>query len=275
MFCPNCGTNNPDNAVVCGNCGTPFNQGQPANVQPTYTAQPVYNQVGAPVSKKEYFKNMPSPKAKSLSLISLILAVVLVVSVAATYFVVTNTSLVDIPLIQMAAGSEIDDFEDRLDTIDDYSDRMDDEYDRIKDDLSDDEQEIMEDFIESYRDCADTFSVNNIKAVLNKYEDLSDIEAFEDMDMDIDELEEMNDIIGIFTLVPLCFLIFILIFAALGGFLKIRGLVITSLIFSILYTLILCGVLWCIILAVVHIALIVVLTKRNAEYKEYKKSFGM
>ena len=48
-FCGNCGTQVPDNANVCSNCGTPFAVAQPAQPvqpvqQPVQPAQPVYTQ---------------------------------------------------------------------------------------------------------------------------------------------------------------------------------------------------------------------------------------
>lgn len=284
MFCPNCGTNNPDNAYACGNCGTILTQDQPAYTQPEYSqpmyAQPANNQVGMPVSKKEYFKTMPSAKAKSLSLVSLILAVVLVVSVVATYFVVTNTSAENIPFIGLALdiGDTDGEFDDTMEDLEEKAQRLDEQYDIEKDHYSDEDQEIIEDILEAINDCVDSFSLNNIKATVNAYEDFDEIDDVEQIDGFtnlLDEIEELDELLNIVTLILIGFVVFILLFAALGGFLKNRGLLIVSLVFSIIHTLVLCGVLWFIILVAIHIALIVVLTQRANEYKNYKKTFGM
>lgn len=268
MFCPNCGTNNPDNAVVCGTCGTPFAQAQPVYAQPT----------GAVMSKKDYFKNSPSNKAKSLSKIALILAVVLVVSIISTYFVTMNTSVDKIPFISMAVDeSDLGDFDEMYDEADEMSDKLDDSYDKEKDEFSDEEQEVIEDFIEAAKDLGDCISISNCKAVLSASDDILEIDGIEILDDVASLSSELDDLIDAFNIISgvlIGFILFILIFAALGGFLKIRGLVIASLIFSLIHTFLLCGILWVIITAVIHIALIVVLTQRNAEYKNYKKSIG-
>lgn len=61
MFCPNCGTQVPEDANACPNCGTFLKSAQPAPEapvyqapvqQPTYQAAPVYN--AAPVSTIPY-----------------------------------------------------------------------------------------------------------------------------------------------------------------------------------------------------------------------------
>lgn len=43
MFCPNCGTQNPDGTVFCAGCGTNLNAQQAPAQQPVYQ-QPVYRQ---------------------------------------------------------------------------------------------------------------------------------------------------------------------------------------------------------------------------------------
>lgn len=52
MFCPNCGTQVPEDANACPNCGTFLKSAQPAPEAPVYQAAPVYN--AAPVNTIPY-----------------------------------------------------------------------------------------------------------------------------------------------------------------------------------------------------------------------------
>lgn len=49
MFCSNCGNEIPNDAVVCGVCGTPTGEGAPQQ-GPQYQAQPQYPYPPAPVA---------------------------------------------------------------------------------------------------------------------------------------------------------------------------------------------------------------------------------
>ena len=64
MFCPNCGTKNPDAAAFCGSCGTPLptNPQQQAQAQPQPQPQPQPQQpVGAAAGTAPVPNAMPAP----------------------------------------------------------------------------------------------------------------------------------------------------------------------------------------------------------------------
>ncbi len=83
MFCPNCGSQNPDNAVSCATCGAQFAPAQPAQpvyqqpAQPTYqqpVQQPVYQQPGYP--QQPVYAAKPSVPGKGLGIASMVVGIV-------------------------------------------------------------------------------------------------------------------------------------------------------------------------------------------------------
>ncbi|MBR6548573.1 MAG: zinc-ribbon domain-containing protein [Clostridia bacterium] len=80
MFCPNCGTQNPDNANVCMNCGNALRQQapvQPAYQQPAYQ-QPMYQQpmYQQPAYQQPMYEAPVSGGSKGMKITGMILGII-------------------------------------------------------------------------------------------------------------------------------------------------------------------------------------------------------
>lgn len=108
MRCPSCGTDLADGVAFCGSCGHSFNQ---------QTKRPSNN------------------ASKLIPLTFLLTVVLLVISIILPF----TTSILEIPVVNMAfniSGESIDDLKDEMDDLKDEYNRMDDRFDANKDMLS-------------------------------------------------------------------------------------------------------------------------------------------
>ena len=108
MFCPNCGTNLPDGAGFCAECGAQLNAAQP-------TAPQAARHAGPKLSKSEYLKTQASPNAKKLVKTSWILLAVCVLILALGLNTCLNGPFYEIPVFKMALG---DDYADAMGELD-------------------------------------------------------------------------------------------------------------------------------------------------------------
>lgn len=271
MFCPYCGTNLPDNSQSCSACGASLTPAEPTTqVPPTMPTTP------APiVSKNKYFSTMATPKIQTFSRVAWIVAIVLIVALVGSYFAVLNTSFEKIPVVSLAlsaAGADEDEIDEAKDAMKELVEEAEDTIEIYEDELSSGDRKLIEKALKVMEDCADSISLNNINRLSDVADDIVDIEVdganvFED---EFDSIQEdLEEMLSAISGVILGAMIFVLIFSALGGLLRIRGLVITGLVFSVLYTLIFCGVLWLLLIVLIHSVLIYLLSQMNAEYKAY------
>lgn len=242
MFCPNCGIDLPDGSPFCPNCGASMEQ-------------PVYADPYA-----------PAPQAKTgfsgAKLIALILTVACIVTMVLSYVVVTNTSVEDLAIIQMA---DVD-----TDEIDDMKDDMEESYDELKDyckelDLSSKEEKKVDKLLDAYKALSKSISINNLKKAVKAVEEAAEIDEIGDHADALEDMEEASQILNTISTVFLVAMLFCLAFCALGGFFRVRGLVITGLIFSVIYGFVFCGILFVILFAVIDIALCVFIGKAKKE----------
>ena len=170
-------------------------------------------------------------------------------------------------------------FAELKDELYDQISDMEDDLDDIRDDLSPEEEEWCERFVEIGYALAEDFSLENISDVFDHVEALA--EVAEDSEVfgtdDLDDLFDIFDGIDTAILTAINTALFIsmawaLIWGLIGGGLRIRGFVIAGLVFSLFYTGICCGALVTLLVLAIHIALIVIITMINREYRAYKAS---
>lgn len=280
MFCSKCGTENPAGSF-CRNCGEALPAPAPTPVQPAVEVQPA----AAPKSqvigtrtltKNEYIKTAATPKCKRNVKISLILTLVIIASMVASYFVTVNTHIVDIPFISLAYSMADDDTaEDFDDTINEAKTELDDARDALdeqRDNFSEEELEAAETLLDSAEKCVDCFSINNIKNLVKTSEETADF-LYEEHNFDLGINDDIDTIIPILNTISAILIVCIaltLFFSVLGGLVKNRLLVVLGMIGSFVYCLTFCSVVLAIIVLIAHIALIVVLSNIISEYKSNK-----
>lgn len=121
MFCPNCGTQIPDDSTFCSACGNtvkantaPATQPQ---VQPQVQPQPAAPGYGAgarPVAKMKFFFNVAPSNKKMMAIVALILGLACALSVFLAFGRTTRGSIFEIPILTLAD----DDFGELQDELD-------------------------------------------------------------------------------------------------------------------------------------------------------------
>lgn len=238
MTCPSCGTNLAEGATFCPICGM--------TIVSTQTS-----------AKKEAVR-------KGIALLPLILTIVCCLALIISYFVVMNTSIEDLSVIAAISaitGEDLDEFEDMKDELKANYKQLDAQFDDYKDDLSSKEEKKVEKCLDSFKALSRSLSISNMNQAISAAKDVAKIDAVEDMDLDdeLDILDEAAQILNIISIVILVLMLICLAFCACGGFLRVQGLVITGLVFSLLYGLIFCGILFTILFLALDVALVVVL----------------
>ena len=262
MFCTKCGKELPDGTAFCTQCGNKLNATAPAPAAPAAPAQS---------------RPVPQPKAGipalpfGLSLnkfLALVLAAVCVLCLVVSYFYIMNTSFEKIPLVSWVVGDDADDLKDAKKELQQIVKNAEKDLDDIEDALTKKEFKVVKNVLSVAKKCSKSVSINNLKALAGAIKDVSkldssDIGVLRNIGTTVDD--EVTDILGVISTVVLVAMLFALAFTACGGFLKIRGLVITGLIFSLIYGFILCGFLFVLLFAASHIALFIFIGKAKAE----------
>lgn len=268
MFCPECGTNQPDGTQFCAECGAKFEQAAPtANVRP-----------GILVNKKEYISTMATPNTKKIAKLLPILVVVCIVVMIFGHISMLHTSIEDIPAVSMLLGDDKDEFEDAKDELDDLLDDVKDTYkyyeDEIEDELDKKELKFIDQLFDDMKACTKTFSISNMKNLIKTVEKVSDTDAADYLDLD-DDFDELEEIIAVFdglTTGMLIASLMSLLFTIIGGLCRVKGLVIAGLIFSTIFCFLMYGWLFVILNAAAHIVLIKFMGDVDKEYKAYRAS---
>lgn len=249
MFCPNCGTNLPDGAGFCAECGTQLNAAQSSASQTAY-------QPGQALKKGEYLKTQASPKAKQLVKISWGLLVVCVLILALGLNACLNGPFYEIPVFKMALG---DDYADAMGELDDIIDEAEDGIDALEDEFGDEfDEDELEEIVEMAEKMVDNMSINNVTKLAKLMKETEVVEV-------------MNIFVSVLWV---CFGLVMLV-TVLGGLFKKTGLVITALILAVPVCIAFSGTLSVILALVAYIALAVVLSKINKEYRAYRKSLKL
>ncbi len=253
MFCNKCGTKLPDGTTFCTECG--------ANLAPIKKSEPTPKAEPAP--EKSAAKAIPEvkiPEVKLPDLKKLDKPVLVLVTMALSILLIIMgiSSTMNMPFYEIPAASFLLDMsgdedaaEELLDSVDESIDDMEDELNFKEDFMDDDEVEAVEDVIKSMKTLKNEFSINNF----NKFvELLEDIDEDFNSGFDVDEIDEIQAIMG--TLVAIIRGSFVLpvLFWVLGGLRKSAGLTITAMVFTTISQLIYCGLLWVIISLAVGVA---------------------
>ena len=72
MFCPNCGTQNTDQAAFCVSCGTPLKNPAETNPTPIPTPPPTFNPNPLPNPGYQQFGQQPAPQDKADTILTIV-----------------------------------------------------------------------------------------------------------------------------------------------------------------------------------------------------------
>lgn len=295
MFCPECGANHPDGTIFCSECGASIGAPQPAAQQPApqsapqyaapqyaapvYQAQPGYpNYHGAPVnplSKKDYIKQQATPAVKTASKLVLVLLAVCLVIMVIGHITLVNTSIEDIAIISTimeVSGEDTDAFDDMKDEMDYYADLYDEIYEYMEDDFSKKEKNAAKELVEAMEACGDDLSINNLSKLLKAAEKVSDTDAAEYFDLEdaFDDLEGIGEIMDGAATGLLISAIGALLFTIIGALTRVNVLVVLGAIGATGFCAVMYGFLFVVLILAAHIGMIVMLSKVNKEYKDYR-----
>lgn len=278
MFCPHCGANIPDDSKCCSNCGARL-------VDDSSAKQGAASTVPAGLSKGKYLASFATPKTKTFGLVSRLAALLCAVLFVVSYIAAMNTSIEDLPIITNIAGlagADVDELKDAKSDMKDALDEMEEIFEEAEDKLSSDEKKACERVIDATKDFSKSMSINNTKNVVKAvekfgkldFDDAKEVESIVKNDID-EAVESVEEVLDAISAVVLWFMIIPCVFTVLGGLFRIRGLVITGLIFLFFYGFTFCPLVLFVILVIVHAALIFITSKINGEYKAYRAAtFG-
>lgn len=283
MFCTKCGSQIPEGGS-CPNCN-PVAQVPPVETQVPSVDTPItpvesqaqsvcMAQTGVKLRKGQYISQLAPTSVKTFSLVGLIATCLAIVFFIGCYFSFINTSFEDIPVIKM---TEVD-IEEAKDGMDEAANKLDDLLDEAKDEgFEDDYIDAVDEAKEAVEKLSDSFSIGNIRAFLKTAREFNDVcddyEEYGDEKIDLDEMDALEMVLNYISYGAIGFVVFCAIFTLLGGFLKKNGLVIPGMLFTLFYTLVLCGALFVALGLILHVAMIVSNAIVNSSYKKYKKSF--
>ena len=264
MFCTQCGKELPDGTAFCTQCGANLSANSPASAAPAQSYANPQPKAGGPAL----------PFGLSLNkLLCLVLAAACVLCLVISYFSALNTSFEQIHVVYWVVGDDADELKDAKKELQKIVYDAEKDLDDIEDVLTKKEFTVVKNALNVSKKCAKSVSINNLKALAGAIEDVSKLDSSEigvlrGIGNTVDD--EVTEILDVISTVILVAMLFALAFSACGGFLKIRGLVITGLIFSVIYGLIFCGFLFVLLFAVSHIALYIFIGKAKAEAKAEK-----
>lgn len=245
MNCPSCGTILAEGSTFCPVCGSPI----------------VSTNVTPPSAAKQSIR-------QSLKAAPLILTVLCIVALIVSFFVVINTSIEDLSVLTMLStisGEDLDEFDDIKDQAKANYKEMSAQFEYYEDDLSKKDQKKVEKCLDDFKALSKSLSIQNMKDFVSSAKSVASIDEVEEMGLDeeVEALDDISKILDIVFIVILVFMLICLACCACGGFFRITGLVITGLVFSLLYGLSICGIGFMILFGVIEVALIVVLSAKN------------
>lgn len=273
MFCPQCGTPNSDQNFVCISCGAPLKEG--AAAAPAATDMKV--------KKNKYLATIAPKNIKNLGIAVWILTLVCALAMILSVVSVRNTSLEDIPFVSAAltiSGFNYDVMDEAKEELEESVEELEDILDEYEDELSDREIEFLEYTIDACGAVAKDWSFANFEKVLNVIENFErlddDLPDYWNINLELDDLyagkKLLETVSTVFNVILIVSMLLALVWTLFGGGFRNIGLIITGMIFSIFYTLILCGTLYFLLVLAIHIAMIVLVAKINKAYKAYKNA---
>lgn len=266
MFCPSCGSQQPDNASFCSSCGAKFQNEatqapQQTVFQPSAAQQAPYQPPVFQAPRPKTAEDAMTSAEKNAGKLCLLTFVLSLLLVATSILAPLNGDLLSNFLVNSVvemSGASIDELRDELsdgiDKAEESLDKADDAYH-----LSSSQKECIEEFLESAKNLNSCFSLLNLRdfatVSLEAMEELEDAEDFGyNFDFNKRQLEQSIEALDILIYVIIGFFAFPLLFTLLAGLLRNRGLTITALVFTVLTQLLLCGVIWAVLSLAVFIA---------------------
>ena len=167
----------------------------------------------------------------------------------------------------MIMGDDVKEVKELKKEVKQAYDEAEEVFEEFEDELDKKDAKVVKNALKVIKSLGSSFSINNMKALADYVNDLEDIKVDGQhmIDPSITDMGEVSEVLDIISTVVLIAMLVCLAFCALGGFFRINGLVITGLIFSALYALICCGVLYLILFAVVDIALCIAISKSKKQ----------
>ena len=302
MFCTNCGNPLAEGQAFCNKCGAPTEAPAPVAEQPVAPAEatavppvaepmvtpevafvppmPVSYAPPQPKVKKQAFLTKVAPgNVRTCAWLSWIAAVAAIALLVGGWFSFLNTSVEDIPVIAMVAGDSVDELEDAKDELKNAVDELEEKVEDAKDELNDDEIEALESFIDAGKKLSDDISVKNIVNIVAEANEFAEVEInghemseLDEMKDSLEMFEEISTVLNVLQLLPLIILLGFALFTLFGGLFRVRGLVITGMIFTTLFALPFMSALFVIGNLALHIALIVFTSITTSAWKKYRQA---
>ncbi len=309
MFCPNCGTELENNAVFCSNCGANVTNEQKSNAEET-SAQPTETPVAEQISqdneaiptipttpasppvkqhrlkKGKYIKQLGSKKVKALSIIVWAVFLALVCVLGLGSYNIIGAGITDIPVVAMVVPEkQMNSINETANQAKELIETADEALEDVKDEISNDEYEMLKGFLNDAKALADNPSVNNIKNMITrfdevtemaeKYTDNEDIKEIKEQIDSVDFIEDLAEPMKYFDIAVYIFfgfVGFIVLLLLLATAIKSNALTVICIILSAPVFCFIAGLVYSIIAVVLFIALIVMFCIINGEYRKYRKS---
>jgi len=259
---------------------------QPVYQQPVYQ-QPAYQQPVARepmLTKKEFIKHKAAPSVRLVRNLSPLVALLCAVVLVLGYFATIDTSVFEIPVIDFALNTVVPDagedleksFEDLEETFAEGKEFWEDaeEIEAQIDDgqISQSDVDFLDDCFDTVEDCLDTPSLNNMQGLFDLFEEVEDRDLWDYLHLEADEFEDLMSVLSGVKIVLMVISGFVFFFTLLGSLVKSKGLVVTGMILTALYTVAMCGILYAALSVVLHIAILVMLSAGSGAYRQYKKA---
>lgn len=291
MFCTKCGAKVPEGNAFCTACGNkvgavpakqPIQQPvqqpvqQPAQPKPAFKMPKIEFAPRAakdPNAEKKPFEN---PFAGNKTLLLKVLSIACALLLVLSYFASVRTSFEKIPIVSMAFNMSGDEesFDKLKEEFEDLSEQLEEGYekqeDELKDMLSKSEIKSLEKFIDVVKDCAKSFSLNNLSKLLSCYEDLADTDLDElspSISDAVDDARELQSLLSIIKTFLLVGALVCAVFVFFGGFNAKPGLAIFGTVLTVFYGLSFCPILMLLLNLAAQIYMIIVARQVKKEKK--------
>ena len=263
MFCMKCGKSLPDGSTFCSECGAQLNAPVVENQQNAFGGgfTPAPAPAPAPVQeeKKTFFTG-----TNIAYIIVLVLTIIGAVLLATSFSGITSKSIDEFPVISIV-GIDFNNFKDEL--KESHAQINEEYYKELMEgsNLNSDQQKAIERFLKSMKSLSKTFSIENLKnlvsasdKVLDKLAENKGVEDAFYINMSFGSADSFaTGLLNAVSTIILIFMLVCLAFNVFGGIFKIKGLVITGLVFSLMYTLIFCSVLLAVAIFIIDIGAVV------------------
>ncbi len=278
MFCPNCGTNLPENATFCSNCGTSISTASASVTPPT---APVVR-----MKKGQYLKSeLASAKAKALSKAVLIIFAVCALIVVLSISNLLNGAVHKLPVMSVALEeNEIESFEKELDELDSIVDDARGIYEENKDKVDKDTAKAIEKALDKTEKFSKNPSLSNMQSLVSELRALDEKHTDEiekaglsdklDIDGFSNEFEGASCILDTLKVIFIMLGAAIIIFTLVATLFKRTAFAIFGLILALPICAFCGGAVYTVLATVTFITIIVMVAMINGEYKKYKKSLA-